>query len=92
MSETVNRSGRPHVTQDEADALEYIGRLPQGRVFLSRLERIKSHHQELDLELDGDESAKRKGRVQELKDLLREFEDAKSKGRENRPDRQARFG
>jgi len=88
----LNRNGRPAIEDEEAQAMERIARSHDGRVYMHRLQRIIDKHRDTELELDGAQSDRMKGRIQELKDLEREFSDAAGLEKSLKSDPQARFG
>lgn len=91
MSDAPRRAGRPAMTEAEAQAMYRLARSHDGRTFLARLDKIKAKRHEVDLQLDGSDSDKNKGRIMEIIDLQREFRDAQPKGRGSGVDEQKRF-
>lgn len=91
MSDPVPRAGRPNITAEERQALYRLRRTHDGRTLIKRLERIKEMRQEQDLEADGTASARNKGRVAEINDIMRDFEDASEPERKPVVNEQKRF-
>lgn len=79
------------MTRQEAEALYRLSRSPDGKVFIARLQRIKAKRQEMDLNAEGSTSDKNKGRVLEILDLEREFQDAAPEKRKPVINQQKRF-
>lgn len=91
MSDPVPRAGRPNITPEERQALYRLGRTHDGRTLIQRLEKVKEMRQDQDLDADGTVSARNKGRIAEINDILRDFRDATAPGRKPVVDEQKRF-
>lgn len=91
MSDPVPRAGRPKITPEENQALYRLARTHDGRTLLKRLQRIKEMRQELDLDADGQVSARNKGRIAEIMDIERDFRDASQPENKSLVNEQKRF-
>ncbi len=95
MPNAPKRQNRPAFTQEEVQALHRILRSPDGQVLLNRLERVKRYKQDrADDITDHSRSMQHQGQIKEIKEIVREFEEADNAAKPDGPvvDRQKRFG